>query len=135
MASINTFARTMALFGGLGMTLTAPFLIPSSLQAQPQFACKNPTSNIEIKFCLHQEYEEADRRLNQTYQRVIRSMGSERKDLLIDAQLAWIEFRDKGCEAEVFDSRGGTGFSGFLSECLTRVTEARTAELNQRRFR
>ncbi len=135
MTSINTFARTMVLLGGLGLTLSAPFVIPPPLQAQPQFDCKDPTSTIEINFCLSKAYEAADRRLNQSYRQATRSMGQAQKDLLIDAQLAWIEYRDKGCEAEVFSSRGGTGFTGFLSTCLTRVTEARTAELNQLRFR
>ncbi|NJK74016.1 MAG: DUF1311 domain-containing protein [Microcoleus sp. SU_5_6] len=37
--------------------------------------------------------------------------------------------RDKSCEAEVEGNRGGTGYSGFLNECLERKTKQRTAEL------
>ena len=43
--------------------------------------------------------------------------------------LGWIKVRDKTCEFEVYQNRGGTGYRGFLNECLDRMTKVRTAEL------
>ncbi|PSB50755.1 hypothetical protein C7B67_13280, partial [filamentous cyanobacterium Phorm 6] len=44
-------------------------------------------------------------------------------------QLGWIKLRDNNCEFETYRSRRGTGYRGFLNECLDRMTKARTTEL------
>lgn len=58
-------------------------------------------------------------------------MSREERSILAEAQLGWIQLRDKTCEFEVYQNRGGTGYEGFLNECLDRMTKARTAELEQ----
>jgi uncharacterized protein YecT (DUF1311 family) len=103
---------------------------PSDMIAQ-QLNCNNPGSNVEYKECAHRAYEQADRRLNQVYQQLRSKLsGAERKQLA-DAELAWIQFRDQNCSFEVYPSRGGTGYGGFLSECLERMTKQRTTDLQR----
>ncbi|HBE21022.1 MAG TPA: hypothetical protein DEG17_22425 [Cyanobacteria bacterium UBA11149] len=102
--------------------------LPSN-QPKQQINCRNPNSNVEYKECAYRAYQAADRRLNQVYQQVISTLSGEEKQKLIDAELAWIKFRDLHCEFEVYGSRGGTGYGGFLSECLEQVTRERTAQL------
>jgi uncharacterized protein YecT (DUF1311 family) len=99
-------------------------------QAQ-EVNCSNPSSTYEINECAGRAYKEADRKLNEVY-RQLRSLvkGAERQEL-VNAQQSWIGFRDKNCDFATYRSRGGTGHSGFLSECLMRVTGQRTAELQQ----
>jgi len=97
--------------------------------AQTQVNCNNPTNNLEIKECIRLKYEAADQRLNQVYQQIIPMLSSEEKALLVKAQQGWIQLRDNNCQFEVYGSRAGTGYSGFLNECLERMTKQRTAEL------
>jgi len=107
---------------GLGISQVA--------QAQ-EVNCDNPSSTYEINECAGRAYKEADRKLNEVY-RQLRSLvkGAERQEL-VNAQQSWISFRDKNCGFATYRSRGGTGYSGFLSDCLTRVTDQRTTELQQ----
>jgi uncharacterized protein YecT (DUF1311 family) len=105
------------------------FLNLSSAMAQPKLNCANPTSNIEYKECAHRAYLASDRKLNQVYKQIISGLTGEEKQRLINAQLAWIKFRDTNCDFEVYRNRGGTGYGGFLSNCLERMTNSRIKEL------
>ncbi|MCP2729878.1 lysozyme inhibitor LprI family protein [Symplocastrum sp. BBK-W-15] len=110
------------------MPTTPAASLPDNELAQ-QINCRNPTSNVEYKECAYRAYQAADRRLNQVYQQVISTVTGEEKQKLIDTELAWIKFRDLHCEFEVYKNRGGSGYGGFLSECLEQVTNERTAQL------
>lgn len=67
-------------------------------------------------------YQAVDNRLNQVYQQTLNRFSSHREQL-IDAQLAWINFRDANCDFE----------NNLVAEgrniCLIRMTENRTEEL------
>jgi uncharacterized protein YecT (DUF1311 family) len=91
--------------------------------------CANANSNVEYKECQHRAYAAADQKLNQVYKQIISGLSGVEKQKLINAQLAWIKFRDNNCDFEVYGSRRGSGYSGFLSECLERMTYARIKEL------
>ena len=110
--------------------ITPAAAVPDHEIAQ-QINCRNPTSNVEYKECAHRAYQAADRRLNQVYQQVISTLSGEEKQKLIDTEVAWIKFRDLHCQFQVYRNRGGTGYSGFLSECLEQVTKERTAQLER----
>jgi uncharacterized protein YecT (DUF1311 family) len=105
----------------------APKPAPKPAPAQPD--CKDPNSTIEINYCAAMAYKAADKLLNQTYQQLIATLKDPEKSALIAAEQAWIPFRDANCKARVASSLGGTGYSGFLSTCLTSMTQTRTAEL------
>lgn len=98
--------------------------------SQQQSNCQGST-NIEIQRCLRLNYEAADRRLNEVYKQVTSRLSREERSLLSEAQQGWIKLRDKNCEFEVYRSRGGTGYRGFLNECLERMTKQRTGELEK----
>lgn len=115
----------------LGTSLLVTLIRVPQVQAEPGVNCQNPTSNVEYKYCARLAYETSDRELNQVYRRITGKMTADEKKVLTTAQLAWIRFRDTNCEAAVYRSRGGSGYGGFLSNCLERVTQARTAELKQ----
>jgi uncharacterized protein YecT (DUF1311 family) len=97
--------------------------------AQPQINCANPVSNIEYKECAYRAYVASDKKLNQIYKQIVSTLGGKEKQHLIDAELAWIKYRDANCDFEVYRNLGGTGYGGFLSNCLKRMTSARTKEL------
>ncbi len=98
--------------------------------AQRQRNCSNPQqSNVEYKECARLRYEAADKRLNQVYQQLLPKLSRKQRSVLYQEQLKWIKSRDKSCESEVYGNRGGTGYQGFLNECLEHKTKQRTAEL------
>ncbi|MEG3839091.1 lysozyme inhibitor LprI family protein [Microcoleus sp. herbarium14] len=101
-----------------------------SVMAQ-QINCDRPQGDVEVRTCIRFRYEAADKRLNEVYQQLIGKLSKEEKALLAEAQLGWIKQRDNTCELEVYRNRGGTGYRGFLNECLERSTKQRTAELEK----
>jgi len=96
-----------------------------------QLNCDRPQGDVEVRACIRLRYELADKRLNDVYKQLIANLNGEEKALLAEAQLGWIKVRDNSCEFEVYKNRGGSGFQGFLNECLERMTKQRTAELEK----
>ncbi|MBD1829095.1 lysozyme inhibitor LprI family protein [Microcoleus vaginatus GB1-A2] len=96
-----------------------------------QINCDRPQGDAQVRTCIRLSYEASDKRLNEVYKQLTSSLSDEERSLLTEAQLGWIKLRDKTCEFEVYKSRGGTGYGGFLNECLERMTKQRTAELEQ----
>jgi uncharacterized protein YecT (DUF1311 family) len=94
-----------------------------------QIDCNNPQVTPEINYCAGLAYQKIDQQLNQVYQSVIGELGESTAEQLIDAQLAWIDFRDTHCEFEVRDAVGGTGYSSYLSGCMARLTRDRVEAL------
>ncbi|HWR77330.1 MAG TPA: lysozyme inhibitor LprI family protein, partial [Thiobacillus sp.] len=101
--------------------------------------CSSPGTTLEINDCLLAEYNEADAKLNATYQRVMRGFSkpdqpghihyAEAKENLIEAQRAWIKYRDKDCYA-VYALAVGASMRGQLSlQCKRGRTEQRIKEL------
>lgn len=99
--------------------------------AQRQPNCNNPQNNIEIKECIRLRYEAADARLNEVYKQLVAKLSREERSLLAEAQKGWIQLKENNCDFEVYASRGRTGYRGFLNECLERMTQQRTAELEK----
>jgi uncharacterized protein YecT (DUF1311 family) len=66
----------------------------------------------------------ADRRLNQHYQLLQKTLPPQRKRQLETAELSWIGFRDSTCEFET--DRGG---NTARDRCLVRLTEQRNQQL------
>jgi len=104
------------------------FAIPNYI-TQRQRNCSNPQSNVEYKECARLRYEAADRRLNDVYKQLVAKLNRKQRSVLYQEQIKWIKSRDKNCELEVYGNRGGSGYRGFLNECLERKTKQRTAEL------
>ncbi len=96
-----------------------------------QINCDRPQGDVEVRTCIRLRYELADKRLNDVYKQLMAKLSKEEKALLAEAQLGWIKVRDNSCEFEVYRNRGGSGFQGFLNECLERATKQRTAELEK----
>lgn len=96
-----------------------------------QINCDRPQGDAQVRSCIRLRYEVSDKRLNEVYKQLAAKLSGEERSLLVEAQLGWIKLRDNNCEFETYRSRGGTGHSGFLNECLDRMTKARTAELEK----
>jgi uncharacterized protein YecT (DUF1311 family) len=99
--------------------------------------CLNSTTQLEMNFCAAWRAKLSDRSLNSAYQTVRRSYqqsdakehGTLRLKNLTTAQLAWITFRDTTCTWEASKFSGGSIAPMIYSNCVDRVTKARTREL------
>lgn len=94
-----------------------------------QLNCDRPQGDVQVRSCIRLRYEASDKRLNEVYKQLVAKLSGEERSLLVAAQLGWIKLRDNNCEFETYRSRRGTGYRGFLNECLDRMTKARTTEL------
>ncbi len=92
-------------------------------------SCSDAVTQTDMNICAHQTYETVDVALNQTYQALTAELSASDQELLTDAELAWIEYRDRTCELEAASYEGGSIQPLIHSQCLTRITENRTAEL------
>lgn len=107
-------------------------------QADP---CETQSNTIEINACAKQTLATSDKALNETYQKVLKSMesvGSEDKTdyvavkrRLAEAQRAWAKFRDADCKAKLKLHEAGTIRAAIYLGCLAERTDQRTKELVQ----
>jgi len=88
--------------------------------------CNPSGTTLEMKQCAADEYKIADQKLNQVYQKLISQLKGEQKKRLIDAEVAWINFRDKSCNFQSADALGGTLEGLIYANCLVRMTNDRT---------
>lgn len=103
---------------------------PSNQTVTEQPNCKKSQTQAEINTCASLSAEVADKKLNQIYQQLrVQIEDLQQKQLLIDAQLAWIKFRDTNCKFEKSRFAGGTIAPFVYSSCIEQVTKQRTKEL------
>jgi uncharacterized protein YecT (DUF1311 family) len=69
-----------------------------------------------------------DARLNENYKKLISKLPTERKNALVEAQRAWIKFRDANCGFYA-DPEGGSAARMTANECFLNATADRAKEL------
>jgi uncharacterized protein YecT (DUF1311 family) len=102
-------------------------------------------TTMGMGFCLSQEWEWWDARLNAAYGALMERHARSDAELkaegvetalvaeaLREAQRAWIAFRDASCDYERAQRGGGTGGGPATAACLMRHTGVRTLELEGR---
>lgn len=132
------------LFGGphhsLGPLLSAALLlIPEPSPALSADPCYRQQTTLEINACLQKSYEKSDRVLNDTYQKLLRRLVAHSaiddtdyqrvRQQLIEAQLAWIRYRDNDCRAKLTLFAAGSIRHAVYLGCLLERSEQRTREL------
>jgi uncharacterized protein YecT (DUF1311 family) len=78
--------------------------------------------------CILAETRRQDARLNENYKRLISKLATERKNALVEAQRAWIKFRDANCGFYA-DPEGGSAARVTAHECFLNATVDRAKEL------
>jgi uncharacterized protein YecT (DUF1311 family) len=115
--------------------------------ADPQRACNDAKSQMELNQCAGEQYQKADTRLNLIYGNVVREMqkdladAKEHKDTqqieyeetaiekLRAAEKAWIAYRDLHCEAAEYQYQGGSMRPMIWNFCMAQVILDRIGEL------
>jgi len=95
----------------------------------PPINCKSPKATTEVNYCAEKANEKADLELNVLYKKLRDKLNQEDKDALAQTERKWVALRDEICDFETQPAENGTGWSGFNSDCLTRLTKNRLSDL------
>jgi uncharacterized protein YecT (DUF1311 family) len=98
--------------------------------AQADFDCKAPQTQMAMNACAGEDYQAADEELNAVWA----ELRDARRDsstwqTILDAQRLWIPFRDAHCDAEAAFYEGGSIQPLIRFSCLATITQQRTAQL------
>jgi len=91
--------------------------------------CDKATTQLELNTCSAQQYQAADKKLNQTYQAAVKRAAAPQQDLLKKAQQAWITLRDADCAFIGSGTEGGSVQPMIVNQCLAEKTVEREAFL------
>lgn len=89
-------------------------------------------TQTEINLCLVKQYKLEDQRLNSGYRAYQKYLSRKAdKKLLLNAQRAWILYKENDCELNAMQAQGGSLFPQLKNQCLIQKTQVRTKELQQ----
>jgi urease subunit beta len=100
--------------------------------AQAQTNCTSPQTQFELTECAFADYEAADRELNAAWapaKKFADAIGEGQ--VLLEAQRAWLAYRDAACSAHAAPFEGGTIQPMVRADCLTTLTLQRTQMLSE----
>ena len=114
----------------------AAVTLPLAAQAQEakltrQFSvCMDKAEGVTQNMveCIDAEIKLQDARLNKAYKALVADLNPERKKQLLEAQRAWLKFRDTNC-AFYYDPEGGTIARVQAVDCMMTMTASRAKEL------
>ncbi len=112
----------------LMIALICASLIGIGNDKQEQGPCPNALTQLEINRCAGEQFKKADAKLNGVYKRITDKLSSTDRANLLEAQRAWLKYRDANCTADRL-FHGGSLAPTIEAFCLQDVTETRTKEL------
>jgi uncharacterized protein YecT (DUF1311 family) len=114
-----------------GLLLSAPALAAAdSEMSQEYLECIDRSNGVtsEMLECIGAELTRQDARLNENYKRLMSKLSAKRKEGLLEAQRAWIKFRDANCSF-YYDPEGGSAAHLAGNGCSLNSTADRATEL------
>ena len=113
---------------------------PSDATDKPPVDCAKAMTTLDINHCAKLELDEAERELNQAYQKLVKQLSqpdteyenfTELRQSLKEAQRAWIKFRELDCDTQFLLYGSGTIRTVAYLGCMRERAVQRTNELNQ----
>jgi uncharacterized protein YecT (DUF1311 family) len=108
----------------LGLLLnTQPLAAADSEMTQEYLTCLDKSNGVTIEMidCTSAETTRQDARLNENYKRLMSKLSEKRKKTLLEAQRAWIKFRDANCSF-YYDPEGGSAARLNAKDCFLHAT-------------
>lgn len=112
-------------------------LLAAAASPNPGWNCKEPVAQQEMNWCAGEEFREADAALNVQWKQTAAAMKARDAEdapgyfaTLLDAQRAWLKYRDAHCTSAGYLFRGGSMEPLLVATCRTRLTQERTKQLN-----
>ena len=98
--------------------------------SQEYLTCMDKSNGVtsELLGCISAEYDRQDARLNENYKRLMSKLSPKRKEGLLEAQRAWLKFRDANCSF-YYDPEGGSAAHLAGTDCTLNATADRATEL------
>ncbi|HEY9817556.1 MAG TPA: lysozyme inhibitor LprI family protein [Candidatus Obscuribacterales bacterium] len=93
--------------------------------------CQNAQTQSDMNLCAGETYKLADDDLNRLYQQVLNQLPQSDRPALIEAQEAWLAYRDTNCDFEASLFEGGSIQPLMYYSCLERMTDERIEVLQQ----
>ncbi len=103
------------------------------------YICQDKETQEKVNACMLGYFQTQDQKLNGVFKRTIamlkitdRELGPKRKGAvkrMQQAQEYWVSFRDKNCEAEGFQVRGGRMEPQIYNFCRANLTSTRIKNL------
>ncbi len=112
--------------------LAAVVGLPDAPDDPQETACYEADQSQQgMNHCAGDAYERADKSLNAQWEKAVAAYKGDKgaEKLLLDAQRAWLKYRDAHCQASAYDSLGGSIWPLLNSGCLADLTRKRTQEL------
>ena len=123
---------TLSLAWALAAATTMPLAVHAQeINLTKQFSvCMDKADGVTQNMveCIDAEIKRQDARLNKAYKALVADLNPERKKQLLEAQRAWLKFRDTNC-AFYFDPDGGTIARVQAVDCMMTMTASRAKEL------
>jgi uncharacterized protein YecT (DUF1311 family) len=97
--------------------------------------CKDPNGRgrNEDLLCADADRQVVDKKLNQTYQRILGRLAGKNKASLIDAQRAWVRFKLADCEDDAGHEETVANWRDvFVVRCEAELTKQRLLTLERR---
>ena len=92
--------------------------------------CQSPETQTDMNICAGLDAEKAAQQLNQVYKQLkARITDPQSVKELINAETAWIKFRDNDCKFAAGIYRGGSIAPMMYSLCVENLTKQRTEQL------
>jgi uncharacterized protein YecT (DUF1311 family) len=95
--------------------------------------CKNAMTTLEMNACAAADEKVVEAKLNEVYQRVLKSYGDQEhaaaRSKLIAAQRAWVKFREADCDAVLEKWAGGSIRTQMYIGCMQNHAERRIKDL------
>jgi uncharacterized protein YecT (DUF1311 family) len=101
-------------------------LLGFSLPALADSACDHPKNDFDGLYCLNKVWIEADKNLNEAYQKLSAKLDASGKAALKRGQLAWIKSRNSSCS----ETKGEQFFVDL--DCASKTTIERAKFLEDR---
>ena len=122
---------SIAAASGLFLATSTALLAASETDMSKQYTtCMDKSNGVnpDMIDCILAETKQQDARLNENYKRLMSKLSEERKKALLEAQRAWIRFRDANCTFWD-DPAGGQSAAVTAKECILTMTADRASEL------
>ena len=100
--------------------------------------CQNATTTLDMNECAAREQKAVELNLNQTYQKALKHLQqadtetekySAMRQKLIEAQRAWIKFREADCQSVYLQSGAGSIRNLMFTGCMQKHAERRIEDL------
>jgi uncharacterized protein YecT (DUF1311 family) len=100
--------------------------------AEAGTACNPEGNQAEMNACAVQEFQQADRELNDVYKQAMSTLSRSRQYDLRRQQRAWLKSRDPQCRKKADEEGAGGSIWPLLYEgCRAEATRRRVDELRQ----